>query len=647
MIRTLLTLVSLFSMIVGVRAAHIIGGDMFYTCQGVGQYELTINIYRDCNGNGADFDSAPGAFTQGRLTIYLGDQLFQAMTMPTPVITQVDLTTGNPCLQAPPNLCSEQGVYTMNLNLPIRDESYFIVYQRCCRNPTINNLVDPGDVGATYATEITPLAQATCNSSPRFNSLPPAVICLDELLEYDHSATDIDGDFIRYSFCEPVNGGTRNNPAPTPDLPPPWDALQFVDPLSFDNPIGGNPRVDIDNNGILSGVPQVEGQFVVSVCAEEFRNGQLLSTTRREYQFNVTGCIAFTEVQIQSTSIENDVFLIQDCGDFDVLFNDLSFPPENIDSYFWELPVSLTDTIRWDVPNMVITLPDAGIYNGILVVNPFTQCSDTAFFKVEVTPPSEPFFDTDFDRCDLGEVAFENNFVKPSVSDIDWAFGDGGLISDQEDPRYTYDAPGNYPVELTYTDSLGCAETYMDTVRYFPIPEDWTIELDSMTDTECPPVDLFFSVKSDFLTDAYTVDWNTGDGGFGTGYTLTHTYEIAGIYDVSVDITSPTGCEDSNSFPAFVDLPFGFFVPNIFSPDAIDPVNQEFCLDVLCELRDFEIRIYDIRGSIVFRSTDVNQCWDGYFDGVRAEIGVYPYRIDFLDKFGVARNKFGDVTLVY
>jgi gliding motility-associated-like protein len=88
-------------------------------------------------------------------------------------------------------------------------------------------------------------------------------------------------------------------------------------------------------------------------------------------------------------------------------------------------------------------------------------------------------------------------------------------------------------------------------------------------------------------------------------------------------------------------------VPNIFSPDAFDEANQAFCIDLFCELREYEIRVYDNNGNITFQSTDVNACWDGYFNGVRAEIGVYVYRIDFLDKFGVARSKFGDITLIY
>ena len=56
-------------------AAHIIGGEITYRCMGNNNYEFTMKIYRDCFGQGADFDSNPGATTTASITIFRGSNL--------------------------------------------------------------------------------------------------------------------------------------------------------------------------------------------------------------------------------------------------------------------------------------------------------------------------------------------------------------------------------------------------------------------------------------------------------------------------------------------------------------------------------------------------------------------------------------------
>ncbi len=628
------------------NAAHIIGGEMYYSCEGVGNYTFTLNLYRDCASGGADFDGVPNGFP-GNIAIYRGNDqnTFRRLSLPAPVISTIDLTTGNPCLNAPSSLCLQQGVYTFFEQLPVSTEPYYVVYQRCCRNPTINNLVDPGDVGGTYSVEITPIAQTTCNNSPRFIGLPPPVICLDEALTYDHSAFDLEGDSIVYSFCTPVNGGTRNNPIPDPALPPPWMPLTYATPYTFDNPMGGNPTVSLDNDGFITGTPNIEGQYVVTVCADEYRNGQLIGGIKREFQFNVTDCIPFIQAQIVSNAIEEDKFILYSCNDLNVPFNDISFPSQNVESFYWEVSIDADSTIQWNAPNSLIAFPSPGIYDGQLIVNPNTQCSDTAFYEVIITPEMAPSFEIDTSICEPSQIQFENNTLIPSVSDITWDFGNGNSSS-IENPTSTFEDPGTYPITLTLTDSIGCIETIIDTISYFPIPLNWEIALDSSTTGICPPVDYYFGVQSDFLTNDYAIAWSTGDNQSGTGYQYTHTYQTAGTYDVAVEITSPIGCTDIKTYPAFVDLPFGLFIPNIFSP-SLSTINGSFCIQSLCSLTNYELQVFDRYGNIVFRSTDRDACWDGTSDGRFVQAGVYAYRLKYNDEFGEENIIPGDITVVY
>ncbi|MCB0640388.1 MAG: hypothetical protein KDC44_02055, partial [Phaeodactylibacter sp.] len=310
------------------QAAHIIGGEMTYECLGGGTYRFTMKIYRDCAGGGADFDSTPNAPFDATVTIYEGSSTvpFQNLTLfDPPIVTNIDPELSNPCLVVPPGVCVEEGVYVFTLDLPNSPSSYHISYQRCCRNNTITNIIDPGSAGATYTIELTPQAQDLCNNSPTFNNFPPIVICNNEPINFDFSATDADGDQLVYSLCDPfLGGGTNqvmfeeaNGVAPNPDLPPPYSVVPFSPPFSAMNPMQGNPPLSIDpNTGFITGVPEILGQFVVGVCVEEYRNGQLLSVLRRDFQFNVADCQPTVVADIQEDQIINgNDFLVISCGE--------------------------------------------------------------------------------------------------------------------------------------------------------------------------------------------------------------------------------------------------------------------------------------------------------------------------------------------
>ena len=202
---TLITICTLLLLPTSIVARHIIGGEITYVCNGGGSYDFTMKVFRDCFGGGAEFD-APAVITvyRGNLPPYAE----VATVRPFLSSEQRINSDANPCLIVPPNICVEEAIYNFTVTgLNPGNQSYHVSYQRCCRNETINNIVDPGDAGATYTIEILPQAQGLCNNSPVYNEFPPTVICANEFLNIDHSATDVDGDQLVYSFCSPIVGG--------------------------------------------------------------------------------------------------------------------------------------------------------------------------------------------------------------------------------------------------------------------------------------------------------------------------------------------------------------------------------------------------------------------------------------------------------
>jgi hypothetical protein len=125
-----------------------------------------LTVYRDCS---------PGITTQldnpARITIYNADNsVYQDIDVPLESPIYLPITSSNPCLIIPPNVCIQQGTYVFTVNLPPQPGGYTIAYQRCCRNGSIINIVDPLGTGSTYSVPLTDSELARCNNSPVFKN---------------------------------------------------------------------------------------------------------------------------------------------------------------------------------------------------------------------------------------------------------------------------------------------------------------------------------------------------------------------------------------------------------------------------------------------------------------------------------------------
>ena len=540
---------------------HIIGGVLSYECLGGGTYRFTMKMYRDCfDPTGAGFDGvAP-------FTIFQGSQEITTLSIPIQTITDVD-PPPIPCLILPENVCVEEGIYEFEYTFAEwpSTESYHISYQRCCRNATIINIQNPNDVGATFTIEILPASQQLCNNSPTFNTFPPIVICGNEELNYDHSAFDIEGDQLVYSFCSPLLGGAPPGAgggpcaavAPNPACPPPYDEATFINPpYKESEPMGGDPVVSIHpNTGLLTGTPNVLGQFVFAVCVSEYRNGQLMSIIRRDFQFNVASCEALVTADMSANNIvlQNDEYYLKICNGLEISIENESTDQSNVDEVLWEFntPDSLYIYDTWDLD---ATFPEPGSYDGLLILNPDDQlCGDTANILIDIFPEVIADFSYDYDTCIAGPVSFfDQSYIdgNGNIASRLWDLGDGTFDSIFTNPVHVYEQPQEIPVRLEIWDENGCSDVVVHPVTYFPVPA--YIEVRPSDTLACPPGEITFTNLSVPLNETYEVFWEFGDGGTLTAISPTYTYKETGLYDVRMQINSPIGCMTDTVFSNYI-----------------------------------------------------------------------------------------------
>lgn len=313
-------------------AKHLVGGTLTYRSIGVNQYEITLELYRDCySGTNFDDDIQMGIF-DGQASG--GDSALKVLIVPRGAIQYVPNTSNNPCVAAPTNICYERVEYVKTVALASNPRGYWVTWGRCCRNSTIVNIVTPEATGMALSVFIPSSNITLTNSSPKFKKNSPTFVCLNDLFEFDHSATDIDGDSLVYMLSTPYTAGDNiNNQTPYPPISP-FEQITWMPPYGLNNVMSGNPLLNIDPfTGKLSVKPDKLGQFVFSVSVVEYRNGVRLSEVKRDIQLNVTNCpINFPpEVSLDNSDpqIKGDtlVFYYGEQKCFDITVNDENGAP--------------------------------------------------------------------------------------------------------------------------------------------------------------------------------------------------------------------------------------------------------------------------------------------------------------------------------
>jgi gliding motility-associated-like protein len=417
------------------NATHIVGGEMTYKYLGSNQYRIRLDLYIDClNGNpqaiSSDATAWIGVWDGSTKRIISGYPIEVSRSGP----SRIQKTNYN-CIAIAPNACVDHYWYETTMTLAPRTGGYIVSFQRCCRNNSISNLNRPDITGANYWTAI-PDSRTNPdkkeNNSAVFKELPPNFLCTNTPLNFDHSATDADGDSLVYELFWPFTGGTTSQPRPDNRFNgtlenPPFSQITWSGGYSETNPINGNPALAIDSKtGKLTLIPTLTGQFVVGIIVKEYRKGVLISQTRRDYQFNVQACVIDVVASYFAPTIV--------CG-YTYQFRNQSTGGQR---YHWDFGVAGTNTDTSNQFQPSFTFPAAGKYKVKLIAWKKT-CSDTFLAELEVLKPQIPKIQKDTTICEKTSLV-----VGTSITGDAYLWNTG-----QTTKSITLTQPGLYWIELT------------------------------------------------------------------------------------------------------------------------------------------------------------------------------------------------------
>ena len=124
---------------------------------------------------------------------------------------------------------------------------------------------------------------------------------------------------------------------------------------------------------------------------------------------------------------------------------------------------------------------------------------------------------------------------------------------------------------------------------------------------------------------AATYQWTFGDGNSSNMTHPNNTYSDPGLYEIMLIATDDKGCVDTIVKIIEIQEEFYLYVPNTFTPDG-NRLNNTFKVRAIGVV-EFDIKIFNRWGELLFSSNDVNFEWDGTYTGTLVQDGSYVWKI--------------------
>ncbi len=251
------------------------------------------------------------------------------------------------------------------------------------------------------------------------------------------------------------------------------------------------------------------------------------------------------------------------CAGYGTNFTDLStIGSINLQAWNWDFNAdAVTDNVNQN-PSYVFPT-GAGTYPVALTIVDSNGCRDSTILNISVSPqPTASFVFTN--ECFGSATTFtdSSNPNGGTISNWSWDFENDGVVDNTlQNPTNGYPLAGTYTAELYISTALGCVDSTTMQVVVDPIP------VASFTVTnECLGNANTIVNTSNIITGSITGwAWNFGDGiGISTVQNpSTYTYASSGIYNITLTVTSDSGCINTVIIPtAIYDVPTAVYTPD-------------------------------------------------------------------------------------
>lgn len=246
------------------------------------------------------------------------------------------------------------------------------------------------------------------------------------------------------------------------------------------------------------------------------------------------------------------------------------------------------------------------------------QCTNISF-----PTPIEPSATADMNsKCVPDTFYFQNTSTNSSeIATTFWEYGDNisnsEIINGNDPTSNYYNVPGNYSIILTTTSIYGCiyTDTMDNLIEVVPSPvADFNFSKNPTTIFE---TGILIQNKSSFDV----VDWQYISPGSSpsvssaTNPAFMFPENKISNYPVTLIVANERGCTDTTTYYLQVVEDILFFAPNAFTPDG-NEFNNKWKPEISgIDIYDFELKIYNRWGELIWENHDPSIGWDGLYHG--------------------------------
>lgn len=343
---------------------------------------------------------------------------------------------------------------------------------------------------------------------------------------------------------------------------------------------------------------------------------------------NSSGCLDTTTSTVEVYTNPVAEFFADTVCFLDVTtFTDLSSDVVPIVDWFYDFGDNINQSNQQN-PTYIYQAP--GIYTSTLTVTNIHGCTSDTTFDVHVN--NIPVAEFTYDTVCWGSPTTFTDISTGNVNAWEWDFGDGSTSAQGPVVQYTYPSSGSYLVSMEVDGGVGCTDIMFHSVQVIDV---LTPQIGG-PDTACINVPVQFSDQSVSTGATITAwSWDFGDGNTSNQQDPIHTYLNPGIYNVTLDVQTSTGCTNT-----------GTFTVEVFAPPVPD-----FDLTIPCEGQPtlFTDQSVDTNGTIISWNwnfgdgspNDINQNPDHLY----ATAGTYPVTLDIVSSNGCAASITQDAII--